>query len=82
MQLSRASDAVSEALALADRLVDSGLSTEPTRRQADVLSKQLIHLEERAKSREEDLDKAESSLRDYESLYNDAISALDIVSIY
>ncbi|CAH1393332.1 unnamed protein product [Nezara viridula] len=77
-KLSRASDAVSEALALADRLVDSGLSTEPTRRQADILSKQLIHLEERAKSREEDLDKAESSLRDYESLYNDAISALDI----
>nr|XP_024217733.1 dystonin isoform X10 [Halyomorpha halys] len=76
-KLSRASDAVSEALALADRLVDSGLSTEPTRRQADVLSRQLIHLEERAKSREEDLDKAESSLRDYESLYNDAISALD-----
>lgn len=59
-QISKAADYVANTVSAGEHLVDSGFApdTAATREQVELLQRQLGRLDERAKSREEDLDSA------------------------
>lgn len=67
-QISKAADDVANTVSAGEHLVDSGFApdTAATREQVELLQRQLGRLDERAKSREEDLD---STLGRLESFY-------------
>jgi hypothetical protein len=59
-QIAKAADDVASTVSAGEHLVDSGFApdTAATREQVELLRRQLGRLDERAKSREEDLDSA------------------------
>nr|XP_022907001.1 microtubule-actin cross-linking factor 1 isoform X2 [Onthophagus taurus] len=82
-KLNKAADCVNEAISSGERLVDSGFApdTAQTREQVNTLNKQLNKLEDRAKSRENDLDSTMKKLEEFYLLHagvlDDVIEAMD-----
>nr|CAI5837429.1 unnamed protein product [Callosobruchus analis] len=75
-KINKAADNLADAVRSGERLVDSGFApdTAQTRQQVDTLKKQLGKLEDRAHSREKDLD---NTLKKLEGFYVSHASALD-----
>ncbi|XP_066142735.1 microtubule-actin cross-linking factor 1 isoform X41 [Euwallacea fornicatus] len=77
-KIGKASRDVEEAIAAGERLVDSGFApdTAQTRQQVDTLKRQLGKLEDRAHSREKELDSALKKLEDFYLKHAEALDGI------
>lgn len=77
-KINKANDDVSDTIAAGERLVDSGFApdTVQTRQQVDTLRKQLGKLEDRAKSREQDLEGTLKKLEDFYLAHSNVLDDL------